>query len=321
VTAEYHKDDEQRRGQIGILPDSGQASRFAPEAAERYAESAMQQSPRAGKPQASNVNSLDGWEFLEDAADINTVLAGLGACRRLPVYSCAELYDLAYPGYPGDGNFYLEKAGSGRVLYLGIGTGRIFAPLAKRNSDAVGLDSSPDMIARLRKRFPHINDQQIMHADAANADLPAGHFDTIVAPYSFLQAIEPERVPRVLENVCRWLVPGGKFYTDTFSPYLIPFRRRGLETNQRQLGKNAHVTIYVRYNHLGRSMTELAHVVTPKDECVLEMHLYYYFPHEITAALRQAGFPYVQIDGSYAGELLDPAESEVIVYEARTAAK
>jgi hypothetical protein len=50
---------------------------------------------------------------------------------------------------------------------------------------------------------------------------------------------------------------------------------------------------------------------------VLEMHLRYYFPRELSALLADAGFEPPRIFGGYAGEPFDPCTNELLVYEAR----
>ncbi len=67
----------------------------------------------------------------------------------------ADVYD-DLPGVPGDTDaavaFLAELAGSGRVLELGIGTGRVALPLAARGVEVVGIDASPAMVARLQAK-------------------------------------------------------------------------------------------------------------------------------------------------------------------------
>src|SRR5256885_17210980 len=45
-----------------------------------------------------------------------------------------------------------ELAGGGRVLELGIGTGRLALPLRKRGLEIEGIDASPGMVERLRSK-------------------------------------------------------------------------------------------------------------------------------------------------------------------------
>lgn len=257
------------------------------------------------------------WDQIGDPERVREVVARLAQAPRLDVYGAAELYDLAYPGYAGDSEYYLDKGRCGRVLYLGVGTGRIFAPLATLNPQATGIDNAAPMLARLRQQHPHLREAQLVEGDVVSASFPRATFDIVVAPYSFLQVIRPAELPPVLANVRRWLAPGGTFHADTFSPYLIPFRKKGLETGIRQIGTDTRIAIYVLYDHLRRSLTELAHVETAVGEHVLEMPLAYYFPHEIVTALSEAGFEGVTVHGGYDGEPFDPTENEVIVYQAR----
>ena len=257
------------------------------------------------------------WDQIEDPVEVRRILGRIQATTRYDVYQCAELYELAYPGYEGDADYYLKKGGRGRVLYLGVGTGRIFSRLARENPEAIGIDNSPEMLGLLHRRHPQIAAKQAILADAVTAELPEAEFDSVLAPYSFLQVVEPEAVPRLLQNVRRWLKPGGRFYTDTFSPYLIPFLNRGLEANVRRIGTDTRIAIYVLYDHLRQSMQEMALVCRDGDERLLQMDLHYHFPHELLAALEGAGLDNVRVAGGYRGERFDPSQNEVIVYEAR----
>jgi len=233
------------------------------------------------------------------------------------VWHCAEQYELAYPGYEGDRDYYLEKGKNGRVLYLGVGTGRIFGKMAEQNPAAVGLDSSPEMLDLLRRKFSRLTDRQLMLADAVNAPLSANQFDTIVAPYSFLQVVKEEQLAPLLDSVHRWLKPGGRFHTDTFSSFLIPFSKKGLEASIRCIGGETRIAIYVLYDHLRQTMKEMALVSRGQEEKLLEMNLHYYFPHELEKAMRSAGFDSVNVYGGYHGEPFNPSENEVTVFEAR----
>lgn len=280
----------------------------------------MKQLDAAHRESVVPSHSPKGWEQIEDQEDVMRVLEKIKAATRFDVWHCAEQYELAYPGYEGDKQYYLEKGRDGRVLYLGTGTGRIFGEMAKQNPAAIGLDSSQEMIDLLQRRHPHIRNNQVLLADALDAPLAENQFDTVVAPYSFLQVIEEKQLPQLLQNVRRWLKPEGRFSTDMFSSYLIPFRRKGLETSVRSVSTDTRIAIYVLYDHANQNMTEMAMIDRQGDEKILEMHLHYYFPHEILTALQKAGFEKVSFAGGYSGEPFDPSENEVLVFEAQKAA-
>lgn len=263
---------------------------------------------------AAQFHSPADWDQIEDAEEVRTILSQLSDAVRYDVYSAAALYDDAYPGYPGDSDFYLEKGKHGEVLYLGVGTGRIFSAVAKRNPKAVGIDLSGRMLDRLRELHPRIGPNQLLQGDASAIELPPNSFDTVIAPYSFLQVVDHSRLDALLRNVQKCLKPGGSFYTDTFSPYLIPFRKKGMEANIRRIGRDTRIAIYVLYDHLKQEMTEFAEISGRGRAEVLEMHLHYYFPQEIVDAFERTGLGTPDIYGGYEGEEFNPVENEVLVY-------
>ncbi|HAZ31110.1 MAG TPA: hypothetical protein DCY61_00130 [Dehalococcoidia bacterium] len=65
----------------------------------------------------------------------------------------AEVYDQFYLDADESTIDLLEDlADGGKVLELGIGTGRMALPLHKRGITVVGIDSSPAMITKLREK-------------------------------------------------------------------------------------------------------------------------------------------------------------------------
>ncbi|HIH22620.1 TPA: class I SAM-dependent methyltransferase [Candidatus Micrarchaeota archaeon] len=253
---------------------------------------------------------------IENQQQIAENLKNIQSAAMFNVFQCAEMYDLAYPGYEGDSDYYLEKGKAGDVLYLGVGTGRVFAPLARQNPKAVGVDSSSEMISLLWKKNPDINGQ-VLKADALSIDLGANKFDGVIAPYSFLQLFDKEDMGRLLTNVHKTLKLGGVFHTDTCSPFSFPFKKKGHEVSINAVSKGTRVAIYIIYDHIMQTMKELAVVSSGGEDKVLEMNLFYYFPHELSESLTNAGFVEVRITGDYKDEIFDPSEHEVVVFEAR----
>ncbi len=66
----------------------------------------------------------------------------------------AELYDTVYEDYVEDIPFYVAEAqrAHGPCLELGCGTGRVLIPVASAGVEVTGLDLSPPMIARARRK-------------------------------------------------------------------------------------------------------------------------------------------------------------------------
>lgn len=119
-----------------------------------------------------------------------------------------------------------ELAGSGKVLELAIGTGRVALPLAGRGLAVSGIDASPEMVAVLRgkpggDRIPvEIGDMADVAIDGA-FDLAFLIFNTL-----FNLTSQAEQV-RCFANVARRLNPGGAFLVEAFVPDVAQFRDGG----------------------------------------------------------------------------------------------
>ena len=100
-----------------------------------------------------------------------------------------------------------------RVLDLGTGDGRLIRLLRERlpGVEAIGLDSSPVMLAGARKAFAHVGGVDIRDHDLAEP-LPAdlGRFDAIVSSFA-IHHLPDERKRALYAEVLNLLVPGGLF--------------------------------------------------------------------------------------------------------------
>jgi SAM-dependent methyltransferase len=104
------------------------------------------------------------------------------------------------------------------VLELGCGTGRVTAPLLRHGVPLVGVDRSPAMLARARrrlKRIPVDPGRHLVLADITALPFADGSFATVIAPYGILQSLLSDRaLGNALEAVARVLPPGGRFGTE-----------------------------------------------------------------------------------------------------------
>jgi phosphatidylethanolamine/phosphatidyl-N-methylethanolamine N-methyltransferase len=97
---------------------------------------------------------------------------------------------------------------NGRILEVGVGTG-ISLPLYKRSHRLVGVDLSPDMLARAEKRVNRrslANVESLHEMDAANLAFDDASFDHAVAMFVMTVVPDPERV---LGEIVRVVRPGG----------------------------------------------------------------------------------------------------------------
>jgi SAM-dependent methyltransferase len=108
-------------------------------------------------------------------------------------------------------------ADGGRVLELGIGTGRLAIPLAAAGVPVVGVDSSPAMLDRLREK-PGVDDIDATLGDMVDG-LPAGPFSLVFVAYNtFFNLLTEERQQACFVAVEERLQPGGAFAIEAFVP-------------------------------------------------------------------------------------------------------
>ena len=114
-------------------------------------------------------------------------------------------------------DFLVERAGGGRALELGIGTGRIALPLARRGVDVHGIDLSEEMVARLRAK-PGADAIGVTIGDFA-ITRAEGTFSLAYLVYNTIQNLTTQDAQvACFENVAAHLEPGGCFVIEVGLP-------------------------------------------------------------------------------------------------------
>jgi SAM-dependent methyltransferase len=137
----------------------------------------------------------------------------------------ADDYDEEFPtAHPAVIETIATLAGDGgRVLELGIGTGRIALPLVERDIDVVGIDASEEMVAKLRAK-PGGADIPVTIGDFSRERVD-GSFRAVVLAFNTLFALlEQDAQIGCFANAARHLEPGGVFALDAFVPDLGRYR-------------------------------------------------------------------------------------------------
>ncbi|WP_282204143.1 class I SAM-dependent DNA methyltransferase [Kitasatospora fiedleri] len=129
-----------------------------------------------------------------------------------------------------------ELAGGGRALELGIGTGRIALPLARRGVPVHGIELSRAMVRRLRAK-PGGESIGVTLGDfaTAKADLTAdGPFALVFLVFNTLMNLTGQEAQvACFRNAADHLAPGGRFVVEVMVPELrkipagqntVPFR-------------------------------------------------------------------------------------------------
>jgi SAM-dependent methyltransferase len=115
-----------------------------------------------------------------------------------------------------------DGPGGGRVLELGIGTGRLALPLAAAGVDVTGIDASAEMLAQLATK-PGAAAVHAVLGDMADLGTlgpdDGGPFSVVfVAFNTFFNLTEPGAQARALAGVAAVLEPGGRFVLEAFVP-------------------------------------------------------------------------------------------------------
>jgi SAM-dependent methyltransferase len=110
-------------------------------------------------------------------------------------------------------------AGGGRVLELGVGTGRLALPLAARGVEVWGLDASAPMLARLRAKAAAVVIRVVQGDMAAPPLRPGGHFAVVFCAYNTFFNLQTEADQEAcLRAGAAALAPGGRLAIEAFVP-------------------------------------------------------------------------------------------------------
>ena len=121
-----------------------------------------------------------------------------------------------------------ELARGGRVLELGVGTGRVAIPLSRLGLEVHGIESSPAMVEQLRAKA-HGEEVTVTVGDFADVDV-SGTFSLCLAVFStlFMLRSQDDQL-RCFANVAAHLAPGGAFVVEAFVPKFGGGDRQSLE--------------------------------------------------------------------------------------------
>ena len=111
-----------------------------------------------------------------------------------------------------------EVPGSGVVVDLGTGTGRILPELSRRTERIIAVDASPSMLNQARRRADAsgIADIDFRLGDLAHLPLQDGEVDAVIANMVLHHAPEPAQAVAEIHRVLR---PGGKLLLGDFLPH------------------------------------------------------------------------------------------------------
>ena len=136
----------------------------------------------------------------------------------------ARFYDVIYHSVRDSvDNEYFQnviKQTKGRILEIGVGTGRLFTNALNGGADIYGLDISPAMLSFLLKKIPENQHYRISLQNIVDFEYDF-RFNLIIAPFRvMMHLLEKETQLKALNNVYSHLDKSGTFIFDTFVPDL-----------------------------------------------------------------------------------------------------
>lgn len=136
----------------------------------------------------------------------------------------ARFYDTIYHHMRDevDNNYFQEeiKKAGGKVLEIGVGTGRLFLNALKSGADIHGIDISEEMLAVLQGKLSPDDHYRICQSGITDFSFDF-KFDLVVAPFRvMMHLLEKEDQMMAINNVYNHLKKGGRFIFDVFVPDL-----------------------------------------------------------------------------------------------------
>jgi SAM-dependent methyltransferase len=119
----------------------------------------------------------------------------------------------------GTVDFLLELAAGGRVLELGIGTGRIGLPLSRRGAAVHGIDLSEPMVAKLRAK-PGGGEVGVTIGDFATTTVEGTFSLVYLVCNTIMNLTTQDAQVACFRNVAAHLEPGGCFVIKVMVPEL-----------------------------------------------------------------------------------------------------
>jgi SAM-dependent methyltransferase len=207
-----------------------------------------------------------------------------------------------------------ELARGGRVLELGIGTGRVALPLALRGLEVEGIDASEAMVERLRAKAGG-DRVPVTIGDFADVKVEGSFSLVFVVFHTFFALSSQEEQSRCFAHVADRLEADGFFVIEAFVPDLGRFDR-----NQRVMAKRVAANNVVLqasiHDPLNQTVAGQDMFITEEGVRLVPTFVRYAWPSELDLMAANAG---LQLRDRWAGWRREPFTAQsvqhVSVYE------
>lgn len=230
----------------------------------------------------------------------------------------AEDYDRLFDGAAlGDAevaaNFLFERSAGGRSLELGIGTGRLALPLARRGVEVWGIDSSERIVGQLHSK-PGGTEIPLVIGDMADVAVH-GLFSLIYVGFNtiFLLPQQEEQV-RCFKNVADHLEAGGAFVVEAMVPDDTMYDR-GQRIHVHRVDAGSVWLEAARYDPVTRQLCSQQIILTDRGAQLFPAFLRFAPPPELDLMAELAGLQLIERWGGWKSEPFSHASaSHVSVY-------
>jgi len=237
----------------------------------------------------------------------------------------ARFYDLIYHQIrdAADADFFQNEAcrANGRVLEIGVGTGRHFLNALNRGANIYGIDVSESMLNQLYDRLNRNEHYRVSLQDMIDFRFDF-KFDLIMAPFRVIMHI-PDKADQLkaINNVYDHLEKDGRFIFDTFIPDLKQLIS-GLENvtdfeGEYEPGKKVRRIVSTKPDLLNQLINVNFRMewdengILEQDEWTTPMR--YFFRYELEHLVERSKFRKYKIMGDYNGNELNQDSKEFIV--------
>lgn len=235
---------------------------------------------------------------------------------------CTEMYEILHEEAPQDElDFYLSYAEEGKkILEPLCGSGRFLVPFLERGFDISGMDSSGEMLAKLKQKAPGA---KVVQADIVSY-VAQERFDFIFIPSGSVSLFtDMGMCQRILRTMKELLAPGGKFVFAVDTVFNRCEEDDAYKANVTVKTKEGYDLVLKTKNHYDEtsqtqfspSIYELYHgtELLRSEAMDFQTHLYQY--GEMDEYLQGCGFKSVSVYSNYEKEIAVNDRCEMLIYE------
>jgi SAM-dependent methyltransferase len=237
----------------------------------------------------------------------------------------ARFYDTIYHHIRDgvDKEFFINEMSKvkGKVLEIGVGTGRLFIDALNNGADIHGIDISESMLEVALAKINEKDHYRISRQDMIDFAFDF-RFDLIIAPFRVIMHLTDKGDQiRAIDNVFNHLNQGGKFIFDTFIPdlkQLVTGIRNVTDfEGEHEPGKKIRRVVSTRPDLLNQVINVNFHLEWEEDEELKqenwEVPLRFFFRYELEHLVERSLFKKYSILGDYKSNGLNKDSKEFIV--------